>query len=136
IAGCSTSTWEYHRHELADAEARGDDAREAKELHWQIDNAFQHALPEERTPQKEAARYLRLAELAAKHNKPRVAVADLRDALTADPHQSAAGQAQLDHLPGSVAERPRLKREVPGDNRALAPEADEHVGEEREPDTQ
>jgi hypothetical protein len=129
VAGCA-STWDRHRSALAEAEARGDDARAAREIHWQIDNAFLYAPAGEQTPAAEAKRYLRLAKVAAKKGKAELAVEALREALATDPHQSAAVRAQLDHLPVSAAERDRLTREFNWNIAALSPHDESPVGEE------
>jgi hypothetical protein len=133
VVGCA-STWDRHSATLAEARARSDDARAAREIHWQIDNAFLYAPPEQQTPAADARRYLQLAELASKQGNPDIAVEALREALTADPHQAAAVRAQLDRLPVSAAERDRLVHEFSWNIAALSPEGDAHVGE-REEDT-
>jgi hypothetical protein len=120
LAGC-TSIWERHQTQLADYEARGEYARATAEMRWQIDNAFYHAPPRERTAAAEAARYVRLAKLAVQAGDLRLAIKSLRDALTTDPSQAAAVRAQLDKLPISAAKREQLREEFAWNTAALAP---------------
>jgi hypothetical protein len=129
VAGC-TSTWDRHRTALAEAEARGDDARAMREVRWEIDNAFLQAPADEQTEAAEATRYLELAKLAAKKGKTGLAIEALREALTTDPHQGAAVRAQVEHLPVSTAERDQLKREFNWNIAALSPHYESHPGEE------
>ncbi len=122
-AGC-TSAWERHESLLAEHESRGEYAAAVADNHWLIDNAFAQAPPEEHTPSAEAARYLRLADAAAKAGTARVAVEALREALTVDPHQAPKVRAQLDRLPLPAAERERLQHEFAWNIAALAPADD------------
>ncbi len=129
LAGC-TSTWERHERRLADDEARGDYARAAADARWLVDNAFYQAPESERTPAADAARYLHLADLAAKAGNARLAVEALREALTTDPHQAAAVRAQLGRLPLGAAEIDRLQHEFAWNAAALAPGDDAFVPKE------
>src|SRR5258708_5839103 len=89
LAAC-TSPWERHQKQLRDREAVGDYRAAVTQARWLADNAFSEAPADQRTPAAEATRYVRLATVAAKAGKPRVAIEALRQALTIDPHQAPA----------------------------------------------
>ncbi len=133
VAGC-TSTWERHQTTFAEAEARGDYLQALSEQQWMIENAALLGPREEHTPEADAKRYLRLATLAAKTGKYRLAVESLKLALNADPTQATAVRHQLDALPLSPKERDRLNSEFawniaalqPGDD-ALQPEVEANL---------
>lgn len=119
-----TSIWERHQHHLAEYEARGDYRAAVVEAGWLVDNAFMHAPDAERSEAADAARYLRMAKVAAQAGNLRLAVEALRQTLTLDPHQVANVRAQLDRLPLRPAERERLDREFAWNSAALAPSDD------------
>lgn len=123
LVGC-TSTWERHRSQLAEDEAKGDARRAAAEVRWQIDNAFAHGPPSENSPAAEASRYLHLADLSVKSGNTALAIDALREALRTDPSQARAVRAQLDRLPVNAAEHDRLRQEFDWNAAALAPATD------------
>jgi hypothetical protein len=130
IAAC-TSAWERHESSLRAHAANGEWDVATAEARWMIDNSFLQAPAGERTTEADAARQLRLAQLAAKSGDTRTAVQALREALTIDPSQASAIRAQLDALPLSAAEADRIKREFAWNIAALAPSDDALLQQER-----
>jgi hypothetical protein len=121
VAACAPSTWERHQTALREHTAKGQWKAARAEEQWLINNAFLQAPVEARTREAEAARQLRLAQLAAKTGDTRAAVQALREALTTDPSQAKAIRAQLDALPLSPAEAAQIKPEFAWNLAALAP---------------
>jgi len=126
VSGCASfsSPWERHQQSLAQDEAQGQYAQAAAEVQWMIENALLQGPANQQTPQAEAARYLHLADLAAKAGNQRLAVEALRETLTIDPHQAPKIRARLAKLPVSAVERERLEREFAWNSAALAPADD------------
>jgi hypothetical protein len=127
VVGC-TSAWDRHRARLAEHESQRNYAAAVADARWMVDNAFSQAPASEHTPAGDAARYLRLADVATQAEMPRVALDALRDALTADPSQAPAVHARIARLPLPAAERDRIQREFAWNIAALAPADDTFVG--------
>ncbi len=120
IAACGPSTWEQHQALLSSHAEAGNWAAATDDAQWLIDKSLLQAPRDERSPEAEASRYLRLAQLAARAGKTRIAVDALRETVMRDPTQAENVRRSIEALSVSADELARIKHEFAWNMAALS----------------
>jgi hypothetical protein len=129
--GC-TSTWQKHQEMLAQHMESGDWDHATSEARWLVDNSFVHAPHDQRSPQAEADRNLRLADMATRAGNAKQAIEALRQALILDPSCAPSVQKKIDRLPLTSDQMQRVRSEFAWNMAALTLDDADLIEHQRE----